>query len=79
MFLHLFSPPTLTDLDGAADITVGDNICTEDGCARSCLGYVTAPGWDAVTGLGTLKYRAAETYLSNLLDNVLAAKAAAKK
>jgi len=33
------------------DITVGNNKCTEEIC---CLfGYEAAPGWDAVTGLGT--------------------------
>jgi len=47
------------------DVTVGDNICTEDGCSSSCKGFkagmlilirvltYVAPGWDPVTGLGT--------------------------
>jgi len=35
------------------DITVGDNICTEDGCGASCQGYRCAKGWDPVTGLGS--------------------------
>jgi subtilase family serine protease len=34
------------------DITVGDNICTENGCTASCKGYRCAAGWDPVTGLG---------------------------
>jgi tripeptidyl-peptidase-1 len=32
------------------DITSGDNICTEDGCAASCTGYTCTKGWDPVTG-----------------------------
>jgi tripeptidyl-peptidase-1 len=35
------------------DITVGDNICTEDGCSSTCQGYYCAKGWDPVTGLGS--------------------------
>merc|ERR1712048_1043261 len=35
------------------DVTVGSNICTEDGCFASCKGYKAAKGWDPVTGLGT--------------------------
>lgn len=34
------------------DVTVGDNICTENGCASTCQGYYCAKGWDPVTGLG---------------------------
>ena len=61
------------------DVVDGDNVCTESGCSRSCVGYYATEGWDAVTGLGTMKYGAAETYLSALLDEVLARKAAAGK
>jgi len=35
------------------DITVGDNICTESGCAASCQGFYCAVGWDPVSGLGS--------------------------
>merc|ERR1712187_668533 len=35
------------------DVTVGSNICTEDGCFASCKGYKATKGWDPVTGLGT--------------------------
>ncbi len=35
------------------DITVGDNICTEKGCAPTCKGFKATKGWDPVTGLGT--------------------------
>jgi len=38
------------------DITVGDNICTEGGCAASCKGFLCTVGWDPVTGLGTPVY-----------------------
>jgi len=35
------------------DITVGNNDCTEDGCAAGCTGYEAAKGWDAATGFGS--------------------------
>jgi len=35
------------------DITIGNNICTEDGCAASCKGFTCAVGWDPVSGLGS--------------------------
>jgi len=35
------------------DITKGDNICTEYGCASSCKGFTAEAGWDPVTGLGS--------------------------
>jgi tripeptidyl-peptidase-1 len=38
------------------DITVGDNICTENGCSPSCTGFLATRGWDPVTGLGTPVY-----------------------
>lgn len=38
------------------DITLGDNICTEDGCATGCEGFYATKGWDPVTGLGTPNY-----------------------
>jgi len=35
------------------DITVGDNICTEDGCSAGCQGFKCTVGWDPVTGFGS--------------------------
>jgi len=35
------------------DITVGDNICTEDGCSPGCQGFKCTKGWDPVTGVGS--------------------------
>lgn len=57
------------------DVTVGDNKCTEGGCSPSCQGFICAPGWDPVTGLGTLSYQAAENYLIKMLDARAARKA----
>jgi len=45
------------------DVTVGDNICTEYGCAASCKGWTAAKGWDPVTGLGTPNYGALLNYI----------------
>jgi tripeptidyl-peptidase-1 len=38
------------------DITVGDNLCTEAGCASSCKGFYATKGWDPVSGLGSPVY-----------------------
>jgi len=38
------------------DITVGDNICTENGCSPGCQGFLCTKGWDPVTGWGTPVY-----------------------
>jgi tripeptidyl-peptidase-1 len=48
------------------DITTGNNICTEAGCARTCKGYVCAKGWDPVTGLGTPNTQEMISYLQSL-------------
>jgi subtilase family serine protease len=45
------------------DITVGDNICTEDGCSSSCYGFTCAKGWDPVSGLGSPVYPAMLAYV----------------
>jgi len=45
------------------DITVGDNKCTEDGCAPACQGFLATKGWDPVTGLGSPNY-------TNLLQQI---------
>lgn len=61
------------------DVVVGDNICTEYGCQPSCQGFKAATGWDAVTGLGSMRYKATERYVKKMLAASIAAKAAAKK
>jgi len=48
------------------DITIGDNICTEDGCSASCTGFKCTKGWDPVTGLGSPNYRNLKNYISTL-------------
>lgn len=48
------------------DITVGDNKCTEDGCAAGCTGYSATKGWDPTTGWGTPKTSALVTALAAL-------------
>lgn len=45
------------------DITVGDNKCTEAGCATGCKGWLAAKGWDPVTGLGSLNYPVLQNYI----------------
>jgi subtilase family serine protease len=47
------------------DITVGDNKCTEQGCAATCEGYLCAPGWDPVTGLGTPNFAKMLAYVKS--------------
>jgi len=61
------------------DIVVGDNICPEEFCGPGCHGYITAKGWDPVTGLGTPRVDNMEAYVSKLMDEVIARKAHAKK
>jgi subtilase family serine protease len=39
--------------DCFTDITVGDNICTEDGCTSTCYGFTCSVGWDPITGWGS--------------------------
>jgi tripeptidyl-peptidase-1 len=47
------------------DITSGDNICTESGCAAACKGWYATKGWDPVTGLGTPNYGALLAYIQS--------------
>jgi len=58
------------------DVTIGDNICTEDGCSPGCQGYYATKGWDAVTGLGIPVASQMEAYVSKLADKVVARRAA---
>ena len=46
------------------DITLGDNFCSETCCALE--GYWAAPGWDAVSGLGTPNYSKMWQYITSL-------------
>jgi tripeptidyl-peptidase-1 len=62
--------------DCFTDITVGDNICPEDGCESTCQGFYAAKGWDPVTGLGTPIVNKMEAYVTGLMDKVLARRAA---
>jgi len=48
------------------DITKGDNICTEYGCASSCKGFTAQAGWDPVTGLGSPNVAAMLKYVESL-------------
>jgi len=52
------------------DITVGDNICTEYGCASSCVGFTCTKGWDPITGVGTPNYTKLAAYLNKLQKNM---------
>jgi len=63
----------------STDIVVGDNICPEEFCGPGCKGYITAKGWDPVTGLGTPRVDAMEAYVNQLMDEVIERKAQAKK
>eukprot|EP01042_Synura_sphagnicola_P029480 gene29480-biopygen28192 len=48
----------------ANDITSGNNLCTESACCQQ--GYHAAPGWDPVTGFGSVDF----TKLYNLLIGI---------
>jgi len=54
------------------DVVVGDNICTEDGCAPTCVGFTCTKGWDPVTGLGTPNYASLLKYVNSVADKVVA-------
>jgi len=49
------------------DITVGDNKCTEYGCASTCQGFLATKGWDPVTGLGSPNFPALLKYVQTEL------------
>jgi len=59
------------------DITVGDNKCTEDGCASTCEGFVCTKGWDPVTGLGTPNFENMLAYVKKNARTPKGQKAAA--
>jgi tripeptidyl-peptidase-1 len=48
------------------DVVTGDNKCTESGCASTCTGFLAAPGWDPVTGLGSPNYGNLASYIQTL-------------
>jgi len=50
------------------DITVGDNKCTEQGCGATCQGFLCAPGWDPVTGLGSPNFLKLSNYVTSHLE-----------
>jgi len=50
------------------DIVVGDNKCTEDGCASSCQGFTCTKGWDPVTGLGTPVFSNIQSFIAKQLN-----------
>eukprot|EP01097_Dermamoeba_algensis_P008449 TRINITY_DN5641_c0_g3_i1.p2 TRINITY_DN5641_c0_g3~~TRINITY_DN5641_c0_g3_i1.p2 ORF type:complete len:118 (-),score=41.80 TRINITY_DN5641_c0_g3_i1:144-497(-) len=56
------------------DVTVGDNVCTEDGCSSSCKGYFCTKGWDPVTGWGSPVYSELVKYITQLDDARIAKK-----
>jgi len=45
------------------DVTIGNNVCTEDGCASTCTGWQATKGWDPVTGLGTPNFKQMLAYI----------------
>ena len=71
LLFHMFA----TDPSIFQDVVLGDNVCTEDGCDPACVGFQAAPGWDPVTGLGTLNVAKAMAFIGNLLDQRAAARA----
>lgn len=58
------------------DVTVGDNKCTEDGCASTCKGFEATKGWDPVTGLGVPQYDVMKEYVTSVLDRAMKRRAA---
>jgi len=50
------------------DITIGDNICTENGCSSSCKGFYTTKGWDPITGFGTPVFTNIQSYVQKMLN-----------
>jgi len=48
------------------DITIGDNICTEDGCSATCYGFTCSEGWDPVTGWGSPNLPAILSYIASM-------------
>jgi len=65
-----------TDPTAFTDITTGDNICTEQGCAASCTGYLCTKGWDPVTGVGSPNYPRLRAAILKVADEVIARRSA---
>jgi len=57
------------------DITIGNNVCTEQGCAKACKGYQCAKGWDPVSGWGSPNVNCLMNYVSAQVDAKLAKQA----
>lgn len=60
------------------DVVTGDNICTEDGCASTCVGFTCTKGWDPVTGLGTPSASKLLAYVTKVADKVNARRSSNK-
>lgn len=52
----------------ANDITVGNNSCSSNGICCKDLGFNATKGWDPVTGLGSINFKAFMKYLKSLGD-----------
>jgi len=78
-FMNPFLYQMYADMPSAfQDITLGDNICTEDGCSPSCKGFYATKGWDPVTGLGSPNYPNMLSYVQKMANEVVARRAARK-
>jgi len=54
------------------DVVIGDNVCTEGGCAATCKGFYATIGWDPVTGLGTPNYANMLSYIQQFAQKLAA-------
>lgn len=52
------------------DITSGTNKCPSDSLACCSEGFFATPGWDPVTGIGSLDFTKMSTYLMNLVNGI---------
>ena len=48
----------LSNLDAFHDITTGDNSCSDDESSCCSYGYHASTGWDPVSGLGSINFKA---------------------
>mmetsp|Transcript_14770 Transcript_14770/g.51438 ORF Transcript_14770/g.51438 Transcript_14770/m.51438 type:complete len:908 (-) Transcript_14770:855-3578(-) len=72
-----FITPTLYEMAkrrpaGIVDITTGDNKCLGQSAPAACCddGFEAAPGWDPVTGLGSIRFAEAFAYIATSLLGV---------